>query len=109
MIKRFNTLKSTPQILIAVALFGFVAILSILWGAILCIIALPALTFFNYTKGKSLIAKIVHSALSLVAECFALFPSLEIANAKAERAMQKAEKYKKEAKDYRKEAEGLRR
>ena len=57
MIKRFNTLKSTPQILISVALFGFVAILSIPWGTILCIIALPSLTFFNYTKGKSLIAK----------------------------------------------------
>ena len=78
MFKRFNTLKSTPQILITAALFAFIAILSIPWGLVLCIIALPTLTFFNYANAKPFIVKTVHSALSLVAGFIALLPALEI-------------------------------
>ena len=78
MIRRFNTLKLTPQVLITTGLFAIVATFNIGWGLVLCLIALPALTLFNYAKGKPLVARILYTALSLVAGFIALLPAMEI-------------------------------
>ena len=78
MIRRFNTLKLTPQVLITTGLFAIVATFNIGLGLVLCLIALPALTLFNYAKGKPLIARILYTALSLVAGFIALLPAMEI-------------------------------
>ena len=78
MIRRFNTLKLTPQVLITTGLFAIVATINIGLGLVLCLIALPALTLFNYAKGKPLVARILYTALSLVAGFIALLPAMEI-------------------------------
>ena len=78
MIKRFNALKLTPQVLITTGLFAIIATLNIPWGLVLCLVALPALTFFNYAKGKSTVARTPYTGLSLVAGFIALIPALDI-------------------------------
>ena len=52
MLKRFNTLKLAPQVLVTTGLFAIIAALSIDWGLLLCLVVLPALTFFNYAKNN---------------------------------------------------------
>ena len=78
MIKRFNTLKLTPQVVLTTGLFAVIATLSIDWGLVLCLVILPALTFFNYAKGKSLVARIVYTGMSFAAGFIALFPAQEM-------------------------------
>lgn len=71
-----NSLNSTKKILLTALFFGTIALANATLGAVLCILALPLLTAFSFSREYKIKGRLARTLLSLIAGFIAVIPGI---------------------------------
>lgn len=72
----FNSLNSAKKILLTALFFGTIGLANATLGAVLCILALPLLTVFLFSRECKIKGRLVRTLLALIAGIIAVLPGI---------------------------------